>query len=235
MSYLDTATGTVVSNLNVEQRAGFIRRTYGHVAMAIVAMAVSCAVLIQAGAGPVLLSFLGGGTLNYLIYLGLFIGAGILADNWARSERSITMHYVGLLGYAFVEAVIVTPLLFIATVNNPSAIMDAVITTAALVTGLTYIAFTTKKDFSFMGPYLTVGGFIAIGTCIAGAVFGFELGLFGISAIILLAAGFILYNTSNIIHVYQEHQHVAAALGLFASIALMFRFVLSLFMSFGDD
>jgi len=56
-----------------------------------------------------------------------------------------------------------------------------------------------------------------------------------IGAIVLLAAGFILYNTSNIIHVYQEHQHVAAALGLFASIALMFRFILSFFMSFGDD
>ncbi len=235
MSYLDTATGHVVSNLNVEQRAGFIRRTYGHVAMAIAAMAFFCALLLQIGAGPVLLSFLGGGTLNYLIYIGVFIGAGILADNWARSEHSLTMHYVALLGYAFVEAVVVTPALFSATMYNPSAIMNAAITTAALVTGLTYIAFTTKKDFSFLGPYLAVGGIIAMGTCIAGAVFEFQLGLFIISAIVLLAAGFILYNTSNIIHVYQEHQHVAAALGLFASIALMFRFVLSLFMSFGDD
>jgi len=158
MSYLDTATGQVVSHLNVEQRAGFIRRTYGHVAMAIAAMAFFCAVLLQMGAGPVLVKFLSGGTLNYLIYIGLFIGAGILADNWARSEHSQTLHYVGLLGYAFVEAVIVTPALFIASIKSPSAIPDAAITTAALVTGLTYIAFTTKKDFSFLGPYLAVGG-----------------------------------------------------------------------------
>lgn len=235
MSYLDTATGNVVSNLSVDQRAGFIRRTYAHVAMAIGFMAVSCAFLLQIGAGPVLLSFLGGGTLNYLIYFGLFIGASILADNWARSEHSVTMHYVALLGYAFVEALIVLPLLYLATIYNPSAIMNAAITTAALVTGISYIAFTTKKDFSFMGPYLTIGGFIAMGTCIAGAIFGFQLGVFAMGLIVLLAGGFILYSTSNIIHVYQEHQHVAAALGLFASIALMFRFVLQLFMSFGDD
>lgn len=235
MSYLDTATGNVVSSLSVDQRAGFIRRTYAHVAMGIAAMAFSCAFLLQAGAGPTLLSFLSGGTLNYLIYFGVFVGAGILADRWARSEHSTTMHYVALLGYAFVEAVVATPLLYLATIYNPAAIMDAAITTAALVTGLTLIAFTTKKDFSFLGPFLMVGSIIAIGTCIAGAVFGFQLGLFAISAIVLLSAGFVLYNTSNIIHVYKEHQHVAAALGLFASIALMFRFVLQLFMSFGDD
>lgn len=235
MSYLDVASGNVVSNLSVDQRAGFIRRTYGHLAMSIAFMAVSCAFLLQVGAGPVLLSFLTGGTLNYLIYFGLFVGAGILADNWARSEHSLTMHYVALLGYAFVEAVIVLPLLYLATLYNPAAIMDAALTTAAMVTGLTYIAFTTKKDFSFMGPFLMIGSLIAIGTCIAGVIFGFELGLFAIGAIVLLSAGWVLWSTSNIIHVYQEHQHVAAALGLFASIALMFRFVLQMFMMFGDD
>ena len=222
MSYLDVASGNVVSNLSVDQRAGFIRRTYGHLAMAIAFMAVSCAFLLQIGAGPVMLSFLSGGMVNYLIYFGLFVGAGIVADRWARSEHSLTMHYV-------------LPLLYIATLYNPSAIMDAALTTAAMVTGLTYIAFTTKKDFSFMGPFLAVGSFIAIGTCIAGAIFGFELGLFAIGGIVLLSAGWVLWSTSNIIHVYQEHQHVAAALGLFASIALMFRFVLQMFMMFGED
>lgn len=235
MSYLDTATGSIVSSLSVDQRAAFIRKTYAHVAMGIAAMAFSCVFLLQVGAGPVLLSFLSGGTLNYLIYFGVFVGAGVLADNWARSEHSTTMHYIALLGYAFVEAVVATPLLYLASLYNPAAIMDAAITTAALVAGLTLLAFTTKKDFSFLRPFLLVGSIIAMGACVAGAVFGFNLGLLGISAIVLLSAGFVLYNTSNIIHVYKEHQYVAAALGLFASIALMFRFVLQMFMSFGDD
>jgi len=103
------------------------------------------------------------------------------------------------------------------------------------VAGLTFIAFTTKKDFSFMGPFLAIAGFITMGVFVAGAIFKFQIGLFMIGFVVLLSGGFVLYSTSNIIHVYREHQHVAAALSLFASIALMFRFILQLFMSFGDD
>jgi len=236
MSYLDTASGNVVKNLSVDQRAGFIRRTYAHVALAIGFMAVSCAFLLQIGVGEALAKILSnGGIMTIVIYFGLFIGAGIVADRWARSEQSVTMHYVALLGYAFVEALIVVPALYVASVVAPSAITDAAITTAALVTAITYIAFTTKKDFSFLGPYLMVGGVIAMVTCVAGWVLGFELSLFVMAAIVALAGGFVLFNTSNIIHVYQEHQHVAASLSLFASIAFMFRFILQMFMSFGDD
>lgn len=235
MSYLDTASGNVVSNLSVDQRAGFIRRTYSHVAMAIAFMAVSCAFLLQIGAGQILAPLMYGSTMGFLITFGLFVGAGILADRWARSEQSTTMHYIALLGYAFVEAVIVVPALYIATLYFPSAIMNAAVTTAALVAGLTYIAFTTKKDFSFLGPYIKMAMFVGIGTVLAGVLFNFNIGTFGIGLFVMLAAACVLYSTSNIIHVYREHQHVAAALGLFASIAFMFRFVLQLFMSFGDD
>ncbi len=235
MSYLDAASGAVVSHLSVDQRAGFIRRTYAHVAMAVAATAAFVALLIAVGAGPVLLSFIGGGMVNILIFMGLFIGAGILADRWARSETSTTMHYFALFGYAFVEAVVVTPAIFIAAAYKPAAIWDALLITSAMVAGLSWIAFTTKKDFSFMGPFLGMGMIIAFGVIIAGVIFGFNIGLFGTGAIILLAAGCVLYNTSNIIHHYKEHQHVAGALSLFASIALLFRFVLQFVMSFGED
>ena len=86
MSYLNVASGNVVASLPGEARAGFIRRTYAHVAGALALLAVVEAVLLKAGAGQVLLGFLGAGTMNYLIYLGLFIGASVVADNWAHSE-----------------------------------------------------------------------------------------------------------------------------------------------------
>lgn len=235
MSYMNAASGAVVSNLDVDQRAGFIRRTYAHVAMAIGSTAVFVALLLAVGAGPVLLSFLSGGMVNLLIFMGLFIGAGIMADRWARSGQSITMHYVALFGYAFVEAVVVTPAIYIAVLYKPSAIWDALFATSALVAGLSWLAFSTKKDFSFMGPFLMIGSLIAMAVIFAGVIFGFSIGLVGIGAIILLAAGFVLYNTSNIIHHYKEHQHVAAALSLYASIALMFRFILQFFIGFGED
>ena len=235
MSYMNAGSGAVVSNLSEDVRAGFIRRTYAHVALAVAATIVFVSFLIAVGAAPVLLSFLTGGMVNMLIFMGLFIGAGIAADRIAHSESSVTMHYAALLGYAFVEAVVVTPAIYIAALYKPAAIWDALLATSALVAGLSWIAFSTKKDFSFMGPFLAIGTLIAMSVIIAGVVFGFSIGLVGIGAIVLLAAGCVLYNTSNIIHHYQEHQHVAAALGLYASIALMFRFILQFFLSFGED
>lgn len=235
MSYLNVASGSVVANLPGEARAGFIRRTYAHVAGAIAALAIVEALILQAGLGASLLQFLGTGTMNYLIYLGLFIGASIVADRWAHSDKSREMQYLGLGLYVVVQAVILAPAMHLASLYAPTAIVDAAIATAALVTGLTYVCFTTKKDFSFLGPIIAIASFVAIGLCVAGAVFGFNLGVVFAGAIVVLAGASVLYSTSNILNHYQEHQHVGAALGLFASVALMFRFMLQIFMSFGDD
>lgn len=235
MSYLNVASGGVVASLPGEARAGFIRRTYAHVAGALLLLAIVEAFLLKAGAGPILLSFLGAGTMNYLIYLGLFIGASVVADNWAHSEKSREMQYLGLGMYVLVQAIILVPAMHLASLYAPNAIYDAAIATAALVTGLSYVCFTTRKDFSFLGPILSIGFCVAIGLCIAGVVFGFDMGVGFAAVIVLMAGGSVLYSTSNILHHYQEHQHVGAALGLFASVALMFRFMLQIFMSFGDD
>lgn len=235
MSYLDIASGAVVSDLPGEQKSAFIRRTYGHLALAIAALALVETQLLSMGLGPILLQFLGAGMMNKLLYIGLFIGAGIIADRWARSDHSREMQYAGLGLYVLAEAIILLPLLYLAKMYAPNAIVDAAITTAALVTALTYVAFTTRKDFSFLGPIIAISSIVAIGAVVAGVLFGFNLGLWFSVAIVGLASASLLYSTSNIIHVYQEHQHVAAALGLFASVALMFRFILDIFMHFGDD
>lgn len=235
MSYMNASSGAVVSHLPEEARAGFIRRTYAHVAMAVVATAVFVTFLIGIGAAPYILSFLTGGMFNLLIFMGLYMGASIMADRIAHSEQPKSMHYAALLGYAFVEAVVVTPAIYMAALYKPSAIWDALLATSALVAGLSWVAFTTKKDFAFLGPFLAIGSMIALAVIVAGVIFGFSIGLVGIGAIVLLAAGGVLYNTSNIIHHYQEHQHVAAALGLYASIALMFRFILQFFLAFGEE
>ena len=235
MSYMNAGSGSVVAALPGEARAGFIRRTYAHVAGAIALLAIVEGLILKAGFGAVLLSFLGAGTMNFLIYLGLFIGASVVAENWAHSEKSREMQYLGLGVYVVVQAIILAPAMHLAQLYAPNAIIDAAIATGALVTGLTYVCVTTKKDFSFMGPAIAIGSIVAIGLGVAGAMFGFNLGVAFAGAIVVLAAASVLYSTSNIMHHYQEHQHVGAALGLFASVALMFRFMLQLFMSFGDD
>jgi hypothetical protein len=66
---------------------------------------------------------------------------------------------------------------------------------------------------------------------VGGAVFGFQLGTWFSVAMIGFAGAAVLYDTSNIIHVYPEDRYVSAAMQLFASIALMFWYVLRLFIS----
>jgi FtsH-binding integral membrane protein len=60
--------------------------------------------------------------------------------------------------------------------------------------------------------------------------FGFNLGLAFSIGMVLLAAGYILYQTSQVLAHYDTQQHVAASLALFSSVALMFWYVIRIFM-----
>jgi Integral membrane protein, interacts with FtsH len=79
--------------------------------------------------------------------------------------------------------------------------------------------------------FLNMAGFIALGAIVASVMLGFSLGIWFSAVMVLVCAGFILYNTSNIIHHYPTNRPAGAALHLFASIATMFWYVLRLFMS----
>jgi FtsH-binding integral membrane protein len=115
--------------------------------------------------------------------------------------------------------------------SGPEILNQAAITTLALFTGLSAIVFVTKKDFSFLKAGLTVGFFIAMGLIVAGSLFGFNMGLWFSVGMCVLAAGAILYQTSNLVNKYSSDEYIPAALGLFASLMLLFWYVLSIFMS----
>jgi len=61
-------------------------------------------------------------------------------------------------------------------------------------------------------------------------VFGFNLGIVFSIAMVLLAAGYILYYTSQVLAHYDPQAYVAASLALFSSVALMFWYVIRIFM-----
>ena len=65
-----------------------------------------------------------------------------------------------------------------------------------------------------------------MGLIVASILFGFTLGMFFSYAMIAFACGYILYDTSNVMLHYRTSQHVAAALALFASVMLLFWYVL---------
>jgi FtsH-binding integral membrane protein len=120
--------------------------------------------------------------------------------------------------------------------DAPQILMQAGVLTLGLFAGLSAVVLLTGKDFSFLRSALMIGGIIAIAAIIGGIAFGFNLGLFFSIAMVILAAGSILYQTSNMVHRYKTTQHVAAALGLFGALMLLFWYILSILMRFaGSD
>ncbi|MFT4629082.1 MAG: FtsH-binding integral membrane protein [Dinoroseobacter sp.] len=235
MSYLDVTSGSVVSELPGEQKAAFIRRTYAHLAAAIAVFALVEAQLLKLGLGEQMLSMLSVSPWTWLIVLGAFMLVGNVANKWAHNGASREMQYAGLGLFIVAEAIIFLPLIYMAMRFSPDVLPNAALITGALVGGLTLVVFTTRKDFSFLAPALTIGGFIAMGIIVASILFGLQIGTFFSAAMIIFAGVSVLYTTSNILHEYREDQHVAASLALFSSVALMFWYVVQFLMSFGSD
>jgi hypothetical protein len=217
---------------SLAERSAFIRRTYLHVAGAIAAFALLELFLFEMGYADSIASMMLGSQYSFLIVLGLFMGVSYVADKFAHSQTSEGAQYFGLGLFVVAEAIVFVPILFRADSFFPGAIATAGYVTALLVIGLTATVFMTKKDFSFMGGFLKIGFMIGFGVIVCSIIFGFTLGLVFSGAMALLAAGAVLYTTSNILHQYHTGQHVAAALALFSSIALLFFYVLRIVMSF---
>jgi hypothetical protein len=224
---------TIYADTNV--RTEFMRRTYNHLAGAVLAFLLLEALLLQWSGAQALVRTMTGG-MSWLVVLAAFMGVSWLAEKWARSEASPQMQYLGLGLYVVAEAVLFLPLLYLAArFSSPQVIPTAGLITALLFGGLTMITFTTRKDFSFLGGILTLGGFVALGVIVASMLFGFSLGVVFAGLMIAYAAGAILYNTSNVMHHYRPDQHVAASLALFASVALLFWYVLQFVMALSAD
>ena len=220
---------TPVSELSAETRSNFIWRTYGHVAAAILLFAGIETYLFDSGlAFPMAQTMLG---FSWLLILGAFMIVGWLATHVAHTVQSKPLQYVALVGFVVAEAIIFLPLLAIAISQAPGMVESAVGVTLLGTAGLTAVALITRKDFSFLRGILVWGGILAIVAIVAAVLFGFELGTWFSVAMIGFAGAAVLYDTSNILHHYPEDRYVAAALQLFASIALMFWYVLRLFMS----
>jgi FtsH-binding integral membrane protein len=218
-----------VIELDEQSRGAFVSRTYTHLFSAISAFTLIEIFLFKSGiAEPMARAMLG---VSWLIVLGGFVIVSWLASRTAHMATSKAAQYGALAAYVVAEAIIFVPLLFIANNYAPGVITSAVAVTFLGFTGLSLVAFYTRKDFSFLRGVLCWGGIIALVLIVAGVIFGFQLGTFFSVAMIALAGGAILYDTSNILHHYPEDRYVAAALQLFASVALMFWYVLRLLLS----
>src|SRR6516165_5737409 len=106
----------VAANAQAEARAAFVRRTYAHLAGAILAFIALETVLLNVVSQDNVITLLGGGsTVGLLVVFGAFIGGSFLAQVWARSNNPPALQYLGLGLYVVLQAVIFLPILYVAT------------------------------------------------------------------------------------------------------------------------
>ena len=224
---------TPVSQLTEERRVLFIKKTYANVAVAVLTFVLFETFLLQS---ETIVNFTLGmmGGWKWLLLLGGFMFVTNYSERMAMGTTDRTTQYLALGIFVLAEAIIFVPLLTIAMYymaeTGQNVLAQAGIVTLSLFAGLSAVALFSKKDFSFLRTGLTIGFFIALGLMIAGMIFGFDLGLWFSGGMVLLTAGSILYQTSNMVHRYHEEQYVAASLGLFASLMMLFWYILSIFM-----
>lgn len=218
-----------VIQLDEQSRGTFVSRTYMHLFCAISAFVLIEVLLFKTGMAETIARAMLG--VNWLLVLGGFVVVSWLASRTAHQATSKLAQYAALAGFVVAEAIIFVPLLYIANQFAPGAITSAAAVTFVGFTGLSLVAFLTRKDFSFLRGILCWGGIIALVLIAGGAIFGFNLGTYFSVAMVALAGASILYDTSNILHHYPEDRYVGAALELFASVALMFWYVLRLLLS----
>ncbi|MBA4066266.1 MAG: permease [Isosphaera sp.] len=245
MSYLvDGYHGDTAATAPVSERVAFIRRTYAHVFGAILAFVGLSAALIGSGLAEQYIKdvFLAN-RFAPLVLMVVFIGGSIAASRMAQGNKSVEVKYAGLALYVLLYTLLFVPILTLASdprfgFTKPGAVplpLLAGAVTLLVFGGLTAFVFISGKDFSFMGPLLSVLSLVALVVIIASVFGAFSLGLVFCSLMVALFAGYIIYDTSNIIHRYSTNEHVAASMALFGSVAMLFYYILMLFMSSRDE
>jgi len=217
-----------VAEASAEDRSNFIWKCYAHVVGAILVFAGIEGYLIQSGLANNIVVMAQG---SPMLFLGAFVLVGWGGTHLAHKLESIQMQYAVFAVFIFIYAVVFSPLLLMATMYAPGMIDTAAGITVLASVGLIATVMITRKDFTFLRGLLVWMGMLALVGIFGSMAFGFHLGTWFSVAMIGFAGAAILYDTSNIMHHYPQDRYVAASMSLFASVAMMFFYILRLLMS----
>ncbi len=221
----------VAAEASEAERVSFYKKTYIHVAAGVLVFVILESLLLRSAT---VVNFMFSMTQGYLwlLLLGGFMGVTWFAQKMAYNSASKSTQYFGYFLYILAQAIIFIPMIgYVLYSGNTEVLKQAGLVTLALFVGLSATVFFTNTDFSILRSALTIGFFIAIGLIIAGLLFGFDLGLWFSAAMCVLASGSILYNTHQVKNQFGTDQYIGAALSLFASLMLLFWYILRLLMS----
>ena len=216
MSYAAYAHALPVARLSIDERLAFLGKVYGFLLLSL--LTAICGVLI--GLQPMVLHLVCG---HYVLFS--FAEIGLL---WAAGGmmHKPGLNKVALFGFAFFSGVVLGPLcygLMAVAGGSPILIYKALALTGCIFIGLTVYVFVTKADFSYLYSSLVIGLITILVLTLFYFIFPsniFDLIISGIGA--ALFSGFVLFDTSRIMHRLSGNQYVEGALALYVDFLNLF-------------
>ena len=211
----------VVSDAPDQVRAEFIRRVYN---LFFLSMLITVAAAYFAAQPAIMPAVLG-------MFPALLIGGLVVGLVMAFTQHKPGINVAMLVLYSVIQGAIAGPLLLLLNRFAPGIPLQAAVLTVTVFGGLSFYAATSKKDFSFLGGFLTIA---VLGLIVAGIVmFFFQTPLlsmiYSIAGILIFSA-YVLYDTSNIMHRMGPDQVVGGAISLYLDFINLFWFILRLLM-----
>lgn len=201
-----------------------IRNTYLLLSMTLLFTAVTAGLAVMINMPP----------LHWLIVLGGYFGLLYLTQALRNSAWGIVSIFA-LTGFMGLTLGPIINLYLTFFSNGNQIVMMAFGSTAVTFLGLSGYALTSKKDFSFLGGFLFTGILVAFLAGIGALLFNLPGLSLAVSAMfVLLMAGLILYQTSDMVH-GRETNYIMATITLYVSIYNMFLSLLQLFGVAGDN
>jgi FtsH-binding integral membrane protein len=214
----------------VAERATFLKKVYGILFLGILGFAATlwatANVPFMNDAAMGLGRLIYGHGWGWALYMAIFLGGSWLVRSVAEVRP---INAIAFAGWVVLMGFLIAPIVLILNAaHGPQIITEASALTAGTFAVLTLIVFWTGKDFSFLRGVLMLGFFGLLLTSLAGLLFGFSLGLWFSAAVVLLFAGYILYDTSAILHRLPTHMAMSGAIMLFTDVVLLFKHILVL-------
>lgn len=212
-------TLNTVANASPEVRANFIRSTY-----LLFLSGILCSVVV----GTLTLSSYAltrlafGIVTNLWLSVILILGGSYVAQAVARKPG---INMVGLYGFTGLIGFLMAPIL---RLYQPALVGQAAFLAVLVFSALSAYALISKANFSFLGGFVFVGMVTVVVAGIANAAFFHSsgLGYWLAWACLIFSSGWVLYDTSRMVHDYQPNENVAAALGLYISFFNIFMSIL---------
>ncbi|WFE71863.1 Bax inhibitor-1/YccA family protein [Halomonas sp. M1] len=214
-------TGSAVSGAQANK---VLRSTYALLAMTLLFSAVMAGASVAMGIERmnIFVFFIGAYGLMFLVHKTANSAAGLLS----------TFAFTGFMGFTLgpiISAYLTLP-------NGGALIMNALAMTGLTFIGLSAVALTTKKDFSFLGNFLMAGAIVLILAMVAGLIFNIPaLSLMVSAGFVLFASAAILYQTSEIVHRAGETNYILATVTLYVSIYNLFVSLLAILGIMSND